>query len=233
MRELQDCAKRLERENDRLWAQVEERHNLGKKDAQDRGQTKHLTVSDKGKKPIVPDNIDTPADDELSSGGSPNLSPEKSNRARLRQRHSHRPAFNNTDNGLLHRARGETGRKQSQPNDVPKNMYALPKGVVPMMLSVYPAFDTAPTPYMPPVATSRSPDDMLSSPLGQHILDYEPPRGFFIPTFTMFDGSTDPYDHMLQYNQVMTLNADNDLLLCKVFSASLRGPALAWIHKLP
>ena len=74
---------------------------------------------------------------------------------------------------------------------------------------------------------------MLSSPLGRHILDYEPPRGFVIPTFTMFDGSTDPYDHMLHYNQVMSLNEDNDILLCKVFPASLQGPALAWFHKLP
>ena len=49
----------------------------------------------------------------------------------------------------------------------------------------------------------------------------------------MFDDSTDPHDHMLHYNQVMTLNAGNDPLLCKVFQASLQGPALAWFHKLP
>ena len=52
-------------------------------------------------------------------------------------------------------------------------------------------------------------------------------------TFPMFDGSNDPYDHMLHYNQVMTLNACNDCLLCKVFLASLRRSALAWFHKLP
>ena len=31
----------------------------------------------------------------------------------------------------------------------------------------------------------------------------------------------------------MILNAWNDRLLCKVFPASLKGPALAWFHKLP
>ena len=31
----------------------------------------------------------------------------------------------------------------------------------------------------------------------------------------------------------MILNAGDDLLLCKVFPASLKGPALAWFHKLP
>ena len=74
---------------------------------------------------------------------------------------------------------------------------------------------------------------MLFSPLRQHILDYEPPRGFAIPAFATFDGSIDPYDHMLHYNQVMILNVGNDRLLCKVFSASLREPTLAWFHKLP
>ena len=68
---------------------------------------------------------------------------------------------------------------------------------------------------------------MLSSSLGQHILNYEPPCGFVISVFTSFDGSTDPYDHMLHYNQTMILNASNDRLLCKVFPASLRGLALA------
>ena len=74
---------------------------------------------------------------------------------------------------------------------------------------------------------------MLSSLLGQHILDYEPPREFVIPQFAMYDGSSDPYDHMLHFNQVMILNAGDNRLLCKVFPTSLKGPALAWFHKLP
>ena len=51
--------------------------------------------------------------------------------------------------------------------------------------------------------------------------------------FTMFNGSKDPYDYLLYYNQAMTLNVGNDRLLCKVFPASLRGPMLAWFYKLP
>ena len=56
--------------------------------------------------------------------------------------------------------------------------------------------------------------------------------GFVMPTFAMFDGSSDPYDHMLHYNQAMTLNVENDHLLCKVFPASLQGLTLAWFHRL-
>ena len=95
------------------------------------------------------------------------------------------------------------------------------------------AFGIGPTFYMPHAALIFKLDDMLYSPLGQHILDYEPHRRFFIPAFTTFDGSADPYNHMLHYNQAMILNAGNDRLLCKVFSTSLRGPTLAWFHKLP
>ena len=103
---------------------------------------------------------------------------------------------------------------------------------MPSMQLVHPAFGTGPTFYMPPATLVRGPEDMLSSPLRQHILDYEPPRGFVIPAFVTFDYCIDPYDHMLHYSQAMILNAGNDRLLCKVFPASLRGPALAWFPKV-
>ena len=48
----------------------------------------------------------------------------------------------------------------------------------------------------------------------------------------MYDGLSNLYDHMLHYNQVMILNVGDDQLLCKVFPANLKGPTLAWFHKL-
>ena len=97
MRELQEHVECLQRENDGLRAQVEKRHDLGEGDAQDSGQAKHSTVRDKGKKPIIPDDADAPTDDELSSRSSPNPSSVKRNRAKSRQRHSHRHVTNNID----------------------------------------------------------------------------------------------------------------------------------------
>ena len=85
---------------------------------------------------------------------------------------------------------------------------------------------------MPAPTTVQGPENMMSSPLGKHILSYEPSRGFVIPPFSIYDGSSDPYDHMLHFNQAMILNAGDDRLLCKVFQASLKGPALVWFHKL-
>ena len=108
----------------------------------------------------------------------------------------------------------------------------LPMGMMPQMSFIHPGFGAGHTFYMLPSALICRPDDKLFSLLGQHILDYEPPRGFFIPDFATFDGSVDPYDHMLHLNQAMILNASNDRLLCKVFLASLRGLMLPWFHKL-
>ena len=102
----------------------------------------------------------------------------------------------------------------------------------PFLHARYPP-EAFPAPLAAPYPPIRGPYDMLSSPLGQHTLDYEPPRGFVIPPFAMYDGSSNPYDHMLHFNQAMILNTGDDRLLCKVFLANLKSPALAWFHKLP
>ena len=126
----------------------------------------------------------------------------------------------------------ETSRRQNQPIQAPRKTSVLPEGTMPPVLPasmmpqmpfVHSAFGAGPTFYMLPTALILKPDDMLFSPLGQHILDYEPPRGFVIPIFATFDGFADPYDHMLHYNQAMLLNADNDSLLCKVFRLAYGG----------
>ncbi|RVX04697.1 hypothetical protein CK203_024983 [Vitis vinifera] len=76
-------------------------------------------------------------------------------------------------------------------------------------------------------------DDMLSTSFNPHIINYEPPRGFLVPKFTMYDGMSDPFDHLLHYPQLMTLDIGNDVLLYKVFLVSLHGSTLSWFHRLP
>ena len=129
--------------------------------------------------------------------------------------------------------RRESSRDQRPPTPahqyVPGRTGGFPRPVPTMYLP----FEASPAPQMIFASTVRGPQDMLSTPLGQYILDYDPPRSFSIPPFSMYDGSSDPYDHMLHYNQTMILNAGDDRLLCKVFPANLKGPALAWFHKLP
>nr|CAN68549.1 hypothetical protein VITISV_037963 [Vitis vinifera] len=74
---------------------------------------------------------------------------------------------------------------------------------------------------------------MLSTPFCSHIIHYEPPRGFLVPKFSTYDGTNDPFDHIMHYRQLMTLDIGNDALLCKVFPASLQGQAFSWFHRLP
>ena len=182
----------------------------------------------RGKEPILPGDSDAAADDELSFGCSPllDLPPPKNNvEAESRKRPPCRS--NCSISGMHRRVRREISRERRQSEQVLENVPTWYGGVAPPLLFVYPTFEAAPTPHMLTSTIVRGPEDMLSSPLGQHILSYEPLRGFVIPSFAMYDGSSDLYDHMLHFNQPMILNAGNDRLLCKVFPTSLKGSALA------
>nr|CAN65131.1 hypothetical protein VITISV_005198 [Vitis vinifera] len=73
---------------------------------------------------------------------------------------------------------------------------------------------------------------MLSTPFCSHIIHYEPPRGFLVPKLSTYDGSSDPFDHIMHYRQLLMLDIGNDALLCKVFPANLQEQALSWFHRL-
>ena len=73
MKELQGHVERLQRENDQLQPQIEKSRDLGK-DVRDNDQAVHPITHNRRKEPIIPDDVDTLADDELSSGSSPSLS---------------------------------------------------------------------------------------------------------------------------------------------------------------
>ena len=135
--------------------------------------------------------------------------------------------------GMPRRVRGEFSREIRHSEQTPENMPIWHRGVAPSLPFVYPIFGVALAPYMPAPTTVRGLEDMISSLLNQHILSYESSRGFVIPSFAVYDGSSYPYDHMLHFNQVMILNAGDDRQLCKVFPTSLKGPALTWFHRLP
>ena len=234
VKELQGQAKHLWHENDQLWAHIEKSRDLGK-NVRDSGHAAQPIPRDKGKEPIAPNDVDTPTHNETSSRNSPSLtlSPTKnaweSTNTILRKRPSPHPTFSDVVNGASRRARRETDISPNRPDQAPRNSPVLPSSTLPPMSLVHPTFGAVTTFYILPAALIRRPDDILFSPLGQHILDYDPPHEFVIPIFT----ATDPYGHMLHYSQVMTLNADNDWLLWKVFPTSLRGLTLSWFHKLP
>ena len=188
----------------------------------------------KDKEVATLDNIDLPVNDELSSDSSllPCRSPPpNAAEAQYRKRPPRRSS--RSISVSRHRVQREPNRDQRPPTPTHQYMPDLAGGFPLPVPSMYPPFGAAPAPRMIFSSVVRGPQNMLSTPLGQHILDYDPPHGFSIPPFAMYDGSSDPYNHMLHYNQAMILNVGDDRLLCKVFPASLKGPTLAWFHKLP
>ena len=58
MKELQGHAERLQRENDQLQAQMEKSRDLGK-DVRDGNQAAYLITCNKGKDPVIADNVNT------------------------------------------------------------------------------------------------------------------------------------------------------------------------------
>ena len=47
------------------------------------------------------------------------------------------------------------------------------------------------------------------------------PRRFHQPTFTMYNGHTDPIEHVSQFKQKMVVHSQDEALLCRVFPSSL------------
>ena len=231
MAELHEQANQLREENRRLRTQLE-----AGRAGQSREPPRLFPPSrpSKGKEVTAPDDVDLPADDELSSGSSLLLRRSPSPNATEAQSRK-RPPRRSCRSVSVARRRALRDPSRDQRPPTPAHQYVPNRagGFPPPMPSMYPPYGAAPMLQMIAPSAVRGPQDMLSTPLGQHILDYDPPRGFSIPPFTMYDGSSDPYDHMLHYNQAMILSAKDDRLLCKVFPASLKGLALAWFYKLP
>ena len=70
------------------------------------------------------------------------------------------------------------------------------------------------------------------SPFTQMILTAKLPRRFMQSTFTMYNGRTDPMEHVNHFNQRMVVHSRNEALMCKVFPSSLGLVAMRWFNGL-
>ncbi|CAH9140628.1 unnamed protein product, partial [Cuscuta epithymum] len=75
------------------------------------------------------------------------------------------------------------------------------------------------------------------SPFGRHITDVEIPRKFAAPSMRLFDGTSDPVEHVAQYKQQMLAVSvrphQREACMCRAFGTTLTGPALTWFVNLP
>ena len=79
-------------------------------------------------------------------------------------------------------------------------------------------------------AISEALDRISKSPFTRRIEEVELPRRFHQPTFTMYNGRTNPVEHVSQFNQRMAVYSKNEALICKVFPSSLGPMAMRWFN---
>ena len=70
------------------------------------------------------------------------------------------------------------------------------------------------------------------SPFSQFIGQAELPHCFNQPTFTIYNGKTNPVKHVSHFNQRMAIHSKNKALMCKVFPSSLSQVAKRWFDIL-
>ncbi|XP_010686866.1 uncharacterized protein LOC104901023 [Beta vulgaris subsp. vulgaris] len=90
-------------------------------------------------------------------------------------------------------------------------------------------------PGVPRPMEKATPDSYADSPFADFIAMVEVPKRFSVPTMKMYDGTTNPNDHVAQYKQrTMTISIPRSMreaCMCKGFGSTLTGPALQWfIH---
>ena len=92
---------------------------------------------------------------------------------------------------------------------------------------------------MKEVVKGRAPYSMdtlvqqTESPFTAEVLHFPLPSKFRIPQIEAFDGTMDPMDHLNTYTNQMELHGYQDLVRCRAFAITLKGPALAWFNRLP
>ena len=81
-------------------------------------------------------------------------------------------------------------------------------------------------------AMSKAFNQISKSPFACWIKGGRLPQRFMQPTFTMYNGRTDPVEHVSHFNQRMVVHSKNEPLMCKVFPSSLGPMAMRWFDGL-
>ncbi|XP_019185998.1 PREDICTED: uncharacterized protein LOC109180744 [Ipomoea nil] len=79
---------------------------------------------------------------------------------------------------------------------------------------------------------SPEPQDVLSSPFANAIMEEPLPRDFRFPTIKAYSGTTDPRAHLTRYRAAMMITEATDVILCRGFFATLDGQAHDWFGSL-
>ena len=79
---------------------------------------------------------------------------------------------------------------------------------------------------------SKALNRISQSPFTCKIEGAELLRRFHQPTFAIYNGRTDPIEHVSQFNQRMAVHSRDEALMYKVFPSSLGSMAMRWFDGL-
>ena len=81
-------------------------------------------------------------------------------------------------------------------------------------------------------AMNKALNQVARSPFKRSIEGASLPRRFQQPTFSLYNGRTDPVEHVSHFSQKMAVHSKDEALICKIFPSSLGLMAMRWFNGL-
>ena len=81
-------------------------------------------------------------------------------------------------------------------------------------------------------AMNEALSQVAKSPFMRRIECASLPWRFNQPTFSLYNGRTDPVEHVSHFNQKMAVHSKDEALMCKIFPSSLGSMAMRWFNGL-
>ena len=75
-------------------------------------------------------------------------------------------------------------------------------------------------------------NQVARSPFTRNIEGASLLRQFHQPTFSLYNGRTDPVEHVSHFSQKMAVHSKDEALMCKIFPSSLGLMAMRWFNGL-
>ena len=79
---------------------------------------------------------------------------------------------------------------------------------------------------------SKALNQISKSPFTRKIEGQTLPRCFHQPMFIIYNGQTDPVEHVSHFSQRMAVHSKDEALMCKVFPSNLGPMAMRWFDSL-
>ena len=81
-------------------------------------------------------------------------------------------------------------------------------------------------------AMNEALNQVARSPFTRNIEGASLPWRFHQPTFSLYNGQTDPVEHVSHFSQKMVVHSKDEALMCKIFPSSLGPMVMRWFNGL-